>query len=195
MKYDDGLERKNLNSPLVAEEFKFSEELNLRNSSIPEVVETNSSTLYEAGLPQIGSIPDSIAEIAINEGRPRYILYASKIGTSEINIFPYNKVPFSIAENGVSHSSTTEIDFDKTSSQINATEVNTSEKTFTSVLDATSKISLSSSVTLQKLLSSYTHLYTSALTNTYKDKPLNLLDPTFKIHQSDNPLVRVLFCR
>jgi hypothetical protein len=37
---------------------------------------------------------------------------------------------------------------------------------------------------LQQLLSSYPHLYTSALTNTYKDNLLNLFDPSFNINFS-----------
>ncbi|WP_244919592.1 hypothetical protein [Nostoc commune] len=129
------------------------------------------STLYEGGLPQIGSIPDSIPEIAINEGRPRYTFYPSEIGTTEINIFPYNKLPFNIAENSVSHSSTTEIDINKTTFKINATEVNTSEKTFTFVLNSSSsKISPSSSIEAQQFLGVYTHLYTFSLITTYCSK-------------------------
>ncbi|WP_181374384.1 hypothetical protein [Nostoc commune] len=166
--YKDGSEKKNLNYPLVAEVLGFSEELNFRNLDILEAVEMWGSTLYEGGLPQIGSIPDSIPEIAINEGRPRYTFYPSEIGTSEINIFPYNKLPFSIAENSVPHSRTTEVDINKTTFQINATEVNASEKTFTSVLNSSSsEISPFSSVEAQQFLSIYTHLYTFSLTTIY----------------------------
>ncbi|MEH2360925.1 hypothetical protein [Nostoc sp.] len=166
IKYKDGSEKINLNSPLAAEVIKFSEEINPRNSDILEAAEIRSSTLYEAGLPQIGSIPDSIPEIAINEGRPRYTFYPSEIGTTEINIFPYNKLPFSIAENSVPHNSTTEVDINKTTFQINATEVNASEKTFTSVLNSSSsKISQFSSIEAQQFLSVYTHLFPLAFNN------------------------------
>ncbi|MBD2241879.1 cadherin-like domain-containing protein [Aulosira sp. FACHB-113] len=68
---------------------------------------------------------------------------------------------------------------------IGTNEINTSQFTFPQVnitqIDST-KISLPSSVSLQQLPSSYTHLYTSALTNTYKDNPLDLFDPTFNIN-------------
>ncbi|WP_339377487.1 PKD domain-containing protein [Calothrix sp. NIES-2100] len=44
------------------------------------------------------------------------------------------------------------------------------------------EIPLPSSVPLQQLVNSYPHLYNSTLTNTYKDNPLNLFDPTFNIN-------------
>lgn len=148
----DGTVRKNLTSPLIAEELAFTHEVNFTKKGIIEFG-IGRSAADEAGLPQISLTPDSIVKIAANEGASYAIVNPSEVGTTEINIFPSNNVPNSISKISFPQNRATEVNSEGGTLQINTAEVNTSKQPFTRVSDAKiGEISLPSSISNQQFL-------------------------------------------
>jgi hypothetical protein len=154
IKYDDGSVKTPSKSPLLAEELAFASESNFAEFGIVEV-SISRGAVNEAGLPQIGLAPDSIVKIAANEGTSYDIVNPSKVGTTKVNIFPSNNVPDSISKISFSQNSTTKVNTERGTLQINTTEVNASHQTFTRITDINlSKISLPSRISPQQFLNS-----------------------------------------
>ncbi|MEH1889306.1 MAG: hypothetical protein V7K92_07515 [Nostoc sp.] len=151
IKYRDGSEKKNLNSSLIAEERAFTGEANFAKFGIIKVG-ISRGTVYKAGLPQIGLIPDSIAKVAANEDTTTFIVNSSKVGTTEIGFLPTTMVaPDSISQISFPQNSTTKVNHEDGTLQIDITEVNTSHQSFTGVLnDNFGEISLSSGISSQQ---------------------------------------------
>ncbi len=123
-----------------------------------------------ADIGQSSAIQDSIFQVGIK-----------KINIPEVGIAQFSLNQISTDQNSISQIRTPEI----SPSQVGVTQVEITQPQTRQINSAQinpTKISLPGSVSLQQFLSSYTHLYTSALTNTYKYKPLNIFDPTFNIN-------------
>jgi hypothetical protein len=108
---------------------------------------------------------------------------SSKIGIIHLNLIQKDIEHISSTKVGVTHINTSQIGSVQISTtKDNATQIN-SLQTSTSEADS-SKISLSSSITLQQLLNSYPHLFSLASNNTYKDNLPTLWKTLF---DSTNP--------
>jgi hypothetical protein len=165
IKYKDGTVRRNLNSSLLAEESELyteniSSAISSHNSSIEVnfnqtgIVEVGTSqvAVFKGGLPQTCLIPDSISKVAANEDAFYTIVNPSKVGTTEVSVFPTTVViPDSISKISFPQNSTTKVNIEGGILQINTTEVNTSEQPFTRVInDNFGEISLPSSISPQQ---------------------------------------------
>jgi hypothetical protein len=76
-------------------------------------------------LEQVGIIPDSIAKIAANEETAIIIVNPSHIRTSQVSVFPLPKEPKSVSQISFSDDTTTKVNIEGGTLQINTTEVNT----------------------------------------------------------------------
>ncbi|MEH2380644.1 MAG: hypothetical protein V7K27_17450 [Nostoc sp.] len=136
---------------------------------------------------QTGLIPDSIAKVAANEETTIHIVNPSHVGTTQVSTFPLPKVPDSVSQISFSHNTTTKINIEGGTLQINTTKVNTSGQIFTPVINNNiSKISLPNRISPQQFLNSNSlsldlHFSIPLLDNIYSTAPAlwNILfDPT-----------------
>ncbi|MEH2226087.1 hypothetical protein [Nostoc sp.] len=147
-------------------------EVNFSQAGIIEVG-TSQVTVFKGGLPQIRSLPVSIAKVAASKDAFDTIVNPSKVGTTEIGFLPMTSAPDSISKISFSQNSTTKVNTKGGILQINTTEVNTSEQTFPRVINSNiSKISLPDSISTQQFLNSNSlsfdlHFSTPLLDNIY----------------------------
>ncbi|WP_375448842.1 hypothetical protein [uncultured Nostoc sp.] len=107
-------------------------------------------------MPQISLIPDSIAKVAAKEDATTFIVNSSKVGTTKIGFLATTMVaPKSISQISFPQNSTTKVNNEDGTLQVDVTEVNTSHQSFTGVLnDNFGEISLSSSISTQQFFNS-----------------------------------------
>ncbi len=130
-------------------------EVNFAEIGIIEV-STSQIAIFKSGLPEVSLIPDSIAKVAANKDATTFIVDPSKVSTTEIGFLPITVVsPASISEISFPQNSTTKVNNDDGTLKINTTQINTSEQSFTRILNNNfGKISLSSSISPQQFFNS-----------------------------------------
>ncbi|MGB3639324.1 MAG: hypothetical protein WBA39_17380 [Rivularia sp. (in: cyanobacteria)] len=153
-------------------------EINFAETGIIEV-SINQIAIFKSGLEDIGLIPNPIPKVTANENTSANIIDPSHIGTIQVKVFPFPKVPDSVSQVSSSQNSTTEVNVKGATLQINIAKINTSEQTFTQFTnDDSAKISPSGSIMLQQFLSSHNLLL--QFINKFKDNsstPFNLIPP------------------